>query len=115
MDLPRTTFTVDVTLYPASLGGRTAPTPDGWYDCVCKLAAEEWPHWSCRLLVHGVSLVPGETRRVPVLLPEPECGALVAAAGRFLLWEGGTIRAPWWAKPPRSDVPIPDTTTPPPT
>jgi hypothetical protein len=82
----------DVTLYPASAGGRKAPITAAWFACPCKVYKDSQTAWDCRLLLEGQSLSPGETKRLGVCFLSGEKAAQIfRAAGKFYLWEAGII------------------------
>jgi hypothetical protein len=80
-----TNLVADVTLYPTERGGRRGPTPRDWYGCICQI---EGANWDCRILLNGIAIVPGESRRVGIaFLSGSVAEKAVRAAGDFVLWE----------------------------
>ena len=63
-----------------------------WYGCPCKVNKDDTQAWDCRLLLHGRPLVPGDTRRVEIILLSPEQAIpLFRKAGKFYLAEGRVV------------------------
>jgi hypothetical protein len=82
----------DVTLYPTEEGGRKTPTSPDWFGCPCFTSKEHLEGWDCRILLQGVPLSPGETRRVGMVFLSPDLAVLaLRKAGKFYLWEGHAI------------------------
>jgi hypothetical protein len=86
---------VDVTLYPTSEGGRSGPLRGDlhpWFGCPCKIQKDDHEAWDARLLIDGVVIEPGETRRLGVaFLSREQAVPIFAAAAHFFLWEGRII------------------------
>jgi hypothetical protein len=81
----------DVTLYASERGGRKEPTPADWFGCPC-MVSKDRDAWDCRILLQGIPLAPGETRRVGmVFLSHNEAIADLRQAAKFYLWEGRFI------------------------
>ena len=79
----------DVTFYPTEAGGKKLTVHGEWYGCPCKVGEE---YWECRiLLLHKITIAPGETRRVGIVFLSSEGAEKVRLAGKFLLWEGRSI------------------------
>jgi hypothetical protein len=82
----------DVTLYASSQGGLLVSTSAEWFGCLCKVKKADFHGWDCRILLNGIPLVPGETRRVVfIFLSGEEAARTIRQAGRFYLWEGRII------------------------
>lgn len=82
----------DITLYPTQQGGRKKPTPSDWFGCPCVLSKELLEGWDCRILLQGLALMPGETRRLGMIFLSAELAIpALRAAGKFYLWEGHAI------------------------
>jgi hypothetical protein len=81
----------DITLYASERGGRKGATPSDWFGCPC-MVSKDRDAWDCRILLQGVPLAPGETRRVGMVFLSPnEAIPDLRQAGKFYLWEGGFI------------------------
>lgn len=82
----------DVTLYPTEQGGRKGPTPPDWFGCPCFVSKEHLDRWDCRILLQGMPLSPGETRRVGMVFLSPDLAIpALREAGKFYLWDGHFI------------------------
>jgi hypothetical protein len=78
----------DVTLYSTDRGGRKRPTAPGRYGCVCKTANDGQQGWECRLLLKGIPMTPGESRRVGMVFLTPDQAVpALRAVKTFYLWE----------------------------
>jgi hypothetical protein len=82
----------DVTLYTTENGGRLGSTPPEWFACPCKINRDDLQGWDCRILLGGIPMSPGDTRRVEIIFLSPESALpKFSAAGAFFLWEGRVI------------------------
>lgn len=82
----------NVTLYPTEQGGRRGPTPANWFGCPCTKDPHAERNWDCRLLLDGLPLAPGESRRVGIVfLSGEEAANDLRKAGKFFLREGRLI------------------------
>ena len=82
----------DVTLYTTENGGRLGSTPPEWFACPCVINREDLQGWDCRILLGGIPMSPGDTRRVEIIFLSPESALpKLRAAGAFFLWEGRVI------------------------
>jgi hypothetical protein len=87
-----TQLLAEVTLYPTDKGGRRGPTASEWFGCPCKISRDDSHGWDCRILLGGIPMSPGETRRVEIIFLSPEQAIpALRAAGTFFLWEGRVI------------------------
>jgi hypothetical protein len=86
---------VDVTLYRTQDGGRPYPLRGDLTDhfsCPCKINKDDFNAWDARLLIAGLVIQPGDSRRLGMaFLSAPQAVPLFVQAGHFYLWEGGII------------------------
>lgn len=84
-------FDVDLTLYATKDGGRREPIAREGFACPCKLTKESDEISDCRLILKGVVISPGETKRVGIRFMRDEMASLFQSAAKFYLWDGRII------------------------
>jgi hypothetical protein len=83
---------VDVTLYPTAEGGHDHSIGGDRYGCPCKLHPDDFEGRDGFLILNGLKVWPGETRRMGIaFLSGEESASIFRAAGKFYLWEGRII------------------------
>jgi hypothetical protein len=82
---------VDVKLYSVTEGGRHHPIVGEWFSCPCKLGKNDFEARDCRLLLNGLTMSPGETRRLGIKFLSDDSAPIFRDAGKFYLWEGKII------------------------
>ena len=85
---PNLILLADITLYPTEKGGRSGPLTGESFDCQVWLYEE---YRECRILLEGVGISPGETRRYRVHFVTDYNLDGVRQAGRFELFENRII------------------------
>lgn len=82
-------FIARIHLLRTNEGGRKGPTPPAEFRCPLEFKAR---YYDCIIILGGGgSLVPGETRNVPIILVDRTVAPRLRIGDQFALWEGKTI------------------------